>query len=79
MSAKYWSRMRKHSRAKRAVTLHFTRHPDDVVIRVARANRAAHDIILVPEGATDADLYHLVRDYTRDLSRLDLFILSTNH
>lgn len=69
MSARYWSRQRRFSRADRAVTLHFTRHPGDDVIRVALANAPAHDIILVPPGSSDEQQYLLVRDYTRALTR----------
>lgn len=76
MSAKYWSRQRRFSRADRAVTLHFTRHPGDTVIRVALANAPAHDIILVPPGSSDEQQYRLVRDYTRDLTRSDLRTLT---
>lgn len=68
--------MRNYSRARRAVTLHFTRHPGDSIIRVALANRAAHDIITVPDGATDEQLYHLVRDYTKALTRDELAALA---
>lgn len=76
MSARYWSRSRTYSRAHRAVTLHFTRHPGDTIIRVALANRPAHDLILVPEGANDLELYHLVRDYAKALTRAELQDLS---
>lgn len=76
MNARYWSRMRKYSRTRRALVLHFTRHPGDNTIRVALANRAAHDIILLPEGATDQRMYELVRDYTKDLTRLELLQLA---
>lgn len=72
MSAKYWCRSRKYSRARPAARLHFTRHPDDSVIRVALANRPAHDIILIPEGADDKALYHLVSDYSKALTRPEL-------
>jgi hypothetical protein len=64
--------MRKFTRTQRAVTLHFTRHPGDALIRVALANRPAHDIILLPEHVTDQDMYHLVRSYTKDLTREEL-------
>lgn len=67
--------MRKYSRARRAVTLHFSRHPGDSVIRVALANRPAHDIILLPPDVTDEQLYHLVRDYTKALTREELAAL----
>jgi hypothetical protein len=69
--------MRKYSSSRRALTLHFTRHPGDHVIRVALANRPAHDIILLPEGVTDEQMYLLVRAYTKDLTKLDL--LELNH
>jgi hypothetical protein len=78
LSARYWARTRKFSRTRRALVLHFTLYPGDVVIRVALANRAAHDIILVPPGATDSVLYRLVRDYTKDLTRPELTLID-NH
>lgn len=67
--------MRKFTRTQRAVVLHFTRHPGDTVIQVALANRAAHDIILLPEGVTDEGMYLLVTGYTKALTRLDLLEL----
>ena len=79
MSGKYWSRVKKYSRAERAVLLHFTRHPEDLIIRVARTNQPAHDIIIVPPGASDAEQYRLVRDYVRHLSRDDLRHLTTTN
>jgi hypothetical protein len=69
--------MRKYSRARPAITLHFTRQPDDPIIMVALANRPPHDIILLPEGVTDEQMYLLVRAYTKDLTRLEL--LELNH
>lgn len=68
--------MRKFTRTQRAVTLHFIRHPGDGVIMVALANRPAHDLIMVPAGATDADMYALVRDYTKELTRHELHHLT---
>lgn len=76
MSAKYWSRMRKYSRSRPAITLHFTRQPDDPIILVAVANRPAHDFIMVPDRATDEEQYRLVRDYTRGLTREELAALN---
>jgi hypothetical protein len=76
VSARYWSRQRKFTRTQRAVTLHFTRHPGDSVIRVALANRPAHDIILLPPGVTNAGMYHLVRGYAKDLTRHELHHLT---
>ena len=75
MKARYWSRQRKYASSKPALMLHFTRHPGDHVIRVALRNRPAHDIILLPEGATDAQLYQLVTAYTKGLTKLDLLHL----
>lgn len=65
----YWSRQRKFTRTERALTLHFTHHPEDLIIRVALENQPAHDFIVAPPGATDRELFHLVRDYTKALTR----------
>lgn len=70
--------MRKFTRTQRAVTLHFLRHPGDSVIMVALANRPAHDLIVVPAGASDARMYEMVRDYTKDLTRHELHHLTKN-
>lgn len=67
--------MRRYSSTKRALVLHFTRHPGDPFLRVALANHPAHDIILLPDGVTDSAMYHLVRDYTRALTKLELLTL----
>lgn len=67
--------MRKYSSSKRALVLHFTRHPGDSIIRVALANHRAHDIILLPPGITDAGMYQLVTQYTKALTKLDLLKL----
>ena len=75
MSAGYWSRQRKYASSKRPVTLHFTRHPGDSIIRVALVNRPAHDIILLPPSASTNTTYQLVRDYTKALTKLELLQL----
>lgn len=67
----YWSRQKKFTRTERALTLHFTHHPGDVIIRVALRNRPAHDLIVAPPGASDYDLFHLVRDYMKSLTRTE--------
>lgn len=77
MSAHYWSRQCRFSRSERAVTLHFTRHPDDVVIRVALKNQPAHDVIVAPAELPDRQLFLLVRDYTRALTRPEVRALQT--
>ena len=67
--------MRKYSSSKRALVLHFTRHPGDPFIRVALANHRAHDIILLPEGTTTVGMYQLVSAYTKALTKLELLTL----
>jgi len=67
----YWSRQKKFTRTEPALTLHFTHHPGDVIIRVALANRPAHDLIVAPPGSSDQALFLLVRDYVRDLTRTE--------
>jgi hypothetical protein len=77
MTARYWSRQRKFSRRRVALTLHFTRHPGDCIIRVALRNRPAHDLIVVPPGASDKDMFLQVQQYARAVTRDEARALST--